>query len=113
MTLAMPCRKAVILARGLGTRMRASDDSVALAPDQRAAADTGDKAMIRVGRPFLDYALSGLADAGFTRLQLMSTLAGEPLYTAYGFEPVERLVDATGGVPVPLVRMEKPVTPRA
>ena len=30
-----------------------------------AAADAGVKAMIPVGRPFLDYVLSGLADAGF------------------------------------------------
>ena len=60
------CTRAVILAAGRGTRMRAPDDTVALAPDQRAAADAGIKAMIPVGRPFLDYALSGLGDAGFT-----------------------------------------------
>ena len=36
----------------------------------------------------------------------MSTLSGEPLYTAYGFRPLERLEDATGGAPVPIVRME-------
>jgi hypothetical protein len=41
----------------------------------------------------------------------MSTLSGEPLYAAYGFRPLERLLAATGGVPVPLVRMEKPVDP--
>ena len=42
----------------------------------------------------------------------MATLSGEPLYTAYGFRPVERLEDATGGAPVPIVRMEKPVDAR-
>jgi GNAT superfamily N-acetyltransferase len=63
-----------------------------------------------VGRLVLSLCERAAAAEGFTRLQLMSTLAGEPLYTAYGFEPVERLVDATGGAPVPLVRMEKPVT---
>ncbi len=26
----------------------------------------------------------------------MSTLSDEPLYTAYGFRPLERLTDATG-----------------
>jgi hypothetical protein len=41
----------------------------------------------------------------------MSTLSGEPLYTAYGFRPLERVVDAAGGAPVPLVRMEKAVDP--
>ena len=46
---------------------------------------------------------------GFTRLELMATLSGQPLYRAYGFEPVEDVIDERGGVPVPLVRMTKPV----
>jgi len=58
--------KAVILARGLGRRMRRGDDSVRLEAGQSAMADLGMKAMIPVGRPFLDYLLGGLADAGFT-----------------------------------------------
>jgi len=62
-----------------------------------------------VGRLILSLCEAAAAAEGFTRLELMSTLSGEPLYTAYGFRPVERLEDATGGVPVPLVRMEKPV----
>jgi Na+/proline symporter/dTDP-glucose pyrophosphorylase len=61
-----PCTKAVILARGKGTRMRQSDAGVALDPAQSVAADSGVKAMIPIGRPFLDYVLSSLADAGFT-----------------------------------------------
>lgn len=59
-----PASKAVILARGLGTRMRAADRQVALDPAQAAAADRGVKAMMPVGRPFLDYVLNSLADAG-------------------------------------------------
>jgi glucose-1-phosphate thymidylyltransferase len=51
--------------------MRAADDRVALAPGQAAAADTGVKAMIPIGRPFLDYGLSALADAGFTDVCLV------------------------------------------
>jgi hypothetical protein len=39
----------------------------------------------------------------------MSTLAGAPLYSAAGFEPVEDLEDASGGVAVPLVRMAKAI----
>jgi len=62
---ARPVTKAVVLAAGLGTRMQ-SDDSTPLAPDQAAAAAVGAKAMIPVGRPFLDYVLASLADAGFT-----------------------------------------------
>ena len=56
--------KAVILARGLGTRMRKADDGAALDPEQAAAADRGMKGMIPVGRPFMDYLISALADAG-------------------------------------------------
>jgi len=64
-----------------------------------------------VGRRILLLCEAAAAAEGFTRLELMSTLSGEPLYTAYGFRPLERLLDATGGVSVPLVRMEKPVDP--
>jgi dTDP-glucose pyrophosphorylase len=56
--------KAVILARGLGTRMRRAADDAVLDSSQAAVADTGIKAMIPIGRPFLDYVLSALADAG-------------------------------------------------
>ena len=63
--------KAVILARGLGKRMRQNDDEARLDPAQAAAADSGVKAMVPVGRPFLDYVLSALADAGFTRACLV------------------------------------------
>ena len=64
-----------------------------------------------VGRLVLSLCETAAAAEGFTRLELMSTLSGEPLYTAYGFQPVERLEDATGGAAVPIVRMEKHVEP--
>ena len=63
--------KAVILARGLGTRMRKPDDAAALEPAQAAVADRGMKGMIPVGRPFMDYLISALADAGFTDVCLV------------------------------------------
>lgn len=44
--------------------MRSPDASVALADNQAQAADAGMKAMIPVGRPFLDSVLSALADSG-------------------------------------------------
>ena len=65
-----------------------------------------------VGRLVLSLCEKAAAAEGFTRLELMATLSGEPLYTAYGFRAVERLEDATGGAPVPIVRMEKPVDAR-
>jgi dTDP-glucose pyrophosphorylase len=63
--------KAVILARGLGTRMRRAADGVAIDSSQAAVADTGVKAMIPIGRPFLDYVLSALGDAGVTDVCLV------------------------------------------
>ena len=55
---------AVILARGLGTRMRARHGDSPITDAQREAARHGAKAMMPFGRPFLDYSLSHLADAG-------------------------------------------------
>ncbi|HEX6313702.1 MAG TPA: nucleotidyltransferase family protein [Gemmatimonadaceae bacterium] len=65
--------KAVILARGLGTRMRRTDGAAALTADQAAAADEGIKAMMPLerGRPFLHYVLSALADAGVREVCLV------------------------------------------
>lgn len=44
--------------------MRAANDAVELNAAAAKAADAGVKAMIDVGRPFLDYLISALADAG-------------------------------------------------
>jgi glucose-1-phosphate thymidylyltransferase len=63
--------RAVVLARGLARRMRASAPGIELASSQQAAAAAGRKAMMPVGgasgagRPFLDYVLGSLADAGY------------------------------------------------
>lgn len=51
------------------------------------------------------------AEEGFTRLELMGTMSGQPLYTKYGFVPREHVEDDRGGAAVPLVKMEKPVDP--
>jgi len=66
-----PTHKAVILARGLGTRMQRADEAAGLDSSQAAAADTGVKALIPIGRPFLDYVLSALADGGYDRVCLV------------------------------------------
>ncbi|HKW90240.1 MAG TPA: nucleotidyltransferase family protein [Candidatus Acidoferrales bacterium] len=63
--------KAVILARGLGKRMRLSDPSAGLGKGQAQSADAGMKAMIPIGRPFLDYVLSPLADSGIREVCLV------------------------------------------
>jgi GNAT superfamily N-acetyltransferase len=64
-----------------------------------------------VGRLILSLCEAAAAAEGFTRLELMATLAGQPLYAAYGFEPVEHVRDARGGAEVPLIRMAKPIDP--
>lgn len=63
-----------------------------------------------VGRLILALCESAAAAEGFTRLELMGTLSGQPLYEAYGFEVVESVVDERGGAGVPLVRMTKPIS---
>src|SRR5699024_8728085 len=60
-----------------------------------------------VGRMILELCEAAAAAEGFGRLELMGTLAGQPLYTAYGFVAAEVVEDSRGGVAVPLVRMEK------
>jgi glucose-1-phosphate thymidylyltransferase len=85
--------KAVVLARGKGTRMRAADPSAALTAEQRRAADSGIKAMMPIaGRPFLDYILSGLADAGIDEVGLVVAPEHDLLRTYYaGAAPLSRL----------------------
>ena len=64
-------RSAVIMAGGLGSRMRRRDETATLEASQVAAADAGLKGMIPIKRPFLDYVLSALADAGITDVLLV------------------------------------------
>ena len=69
-----------------------------------------------VGWMILRACEEAAAAEGFTRMSLMSTLSGEPLYTRYGFTEIERVADArtagrSTGAPVPCVRMEAPIRP--
>ena len=75
--------KAVLLARGLGSRMQQQAAGAALTPTQAAAAAAGAKGMMPIAspstapgageltRPFLDFVLSALADAGCTNICLV------------------------------------------
>jgi GNAT superfamily N-acetyltransferase len=62
-----------------------------------------------VGRRILELCEAVAAAEGFTRLELMATLSGRPLYEAYGFRAVEAVTEHVDGGEVPLVRMAKPV----
>ncbi len=77
--------KAVILARGLGTRMRQQDNSTSLDEATAKIAATGVKAMIpTLGRPFLDYLLTTLANAGFRKVCLVIGPEHQEMRDYYG-----------------------------
>jgi GNAT superfamily N-acetyltransferase len=60
-----------------------------------------------VGRMILARCEDAARAEGFTRAELVATMAGMPLYLACGYQPVERFTDDRGGAPVPLARMVK------
>lgn len=62
-----------------------------------------------VGRLILALCEEAARAEGFTRAELVATMAGEPLYRACGYLAIERLADARGGAAVPLLRMSKPL----
>lgn len=59
-----------------------------------------------LGRRLLEVCAAAAREAGFTALELASTLPGEPLYRACGFEAIQRFaLDLPDGVSIPLVHM--------
>ena len=62
-----------------------------------------------VGRLILELCEAAAKAEGFTRLELMGTLSGRPLYESYGFQAIEDILDDRGGEPVPLTRMGKAI----
>lgn len=61
-----------------------------------------------IGRLILTLAEDAARAAGFARAEMMATLAGEPLYLACGYTPIERVMKMSAeGAPVPGLRMGK------
>ena len=60
-----------------------------------------------IGRLILELCESAARSEGFNRVELMSTMSGEPLYRACGYTPIENVISDAGGARVPLVRMTK------
>jgi GNAT superfamily N-acetyltransferase len=60
-----------------------------------------------VGALILQLCEAAAKAEGFSRLELMATLSGRPLYARAGFLEIEQIVDDRGGAPVPLIRMGK------
>jgi len=84
---------AVVLAGGLGSRMRRDDGNAPLDSAQRAAAERGLKAMIpdARGRPFLDHILSSLADGGLTDVCLVVPPSHDEIAEWYRHHPPARI----------------------
>jgi GNAT superfamily N-acetyltransferase len=78
----------------------------------RAMFVRGDWTRRGLGRAILDACEDAARAEGFTELVLGATLAGAPLYRAYGFEDVEVLsVEMPDGVHVDVIAMKKAIGP--
>jgi dTDP-glucose pyrophosphorylase len=84
--------RAVVLAAGRGTRMRAESAGARLDEAQRSAAERGLKGLIPFhGHPYLSYVLSALADGGVTEACLVVGPGDDPIRAAYEVRETQRL----------------------
>lgn len=64
-----------------------------------------------IGRQIMQACETATRQAGFTRLELMATLTGKPLYAACGFQVVEPdEIEMPDGVKLPVAKMVKILT---
>lgn len=78
----------------------------------RAMFVRGDWTRRGLGRAILESCERAARQAGFRKLVLGATLAGEPLYRAFGFRETGRAnVPMPDGVEVEVVSMERPISP--
>jgi GNAT superfamily N-acetyltransferase len=76
----------------------------------RAMYTSPDFARRGVGRMILGLCEAAAKVEGFAHVELAATLAGEPLYRACGYEPLEHFrSDTPQGLRIPLIRMGKTV----
>jgi GNAT superfamily N-acetyltransferase len=107
---------------GWSRRGRLYTGSGAQAGDERALDPETDAAHVRamftrpdwtrrgLGRTILEAAQAAARAEGFSRLDLMATLPGVPLYRAFGFRDVERLpVTMPDGVTIDGIVMDRPI----
>jgi GNAT superfamily N-acetyltransferase len=74
----------------------------------RAMYTNPDFARRGVGRMILALCETAAKAGGFARVELAATLAGEPLYRACGYLPIEHFrSDTPQGLRIPLIRMGK------
>jgi GNAT superfamily N-acetyltransferase len=70
-----------------------------------------DRARRGLGHRLMAACVAAASAAGFTAMELVSTLPGEPLYLASGFTLVERFELDLHGVRVPVSRMRRAIVP--
>ena len=76
----------------------------------RAMFVRADQARRGLGTRIIELCEAAARAEGFTRMTLMATLAGVPLYERYGFERVEELdIRLEDGTLMEGVRMERPI----
>jgi len=64
-----------------------------------------------IGSRIMQRCEAAAVEEGFSRLELVATLPGEPLYRAHGFSAAERFeVPLPNGGSLPVVRMSKGIT---
>ena len=87
-------------------------DTATEAAHVRAMFVRPDRTRQGLGRAILDAAQAAARAEGFTRLDLMATLPGVPLYRALGFREVERApVTMPDGVTIGCIVMDRPIDP--
>ena len=61
-----------------------------------------------IGRSIMVACEQAIIAAGFRKVDIVATLAGEPLYAAFGYAVVDRYnISMAGGLTLPAVRMSK------
>jgi GNAT superfamily N-acetyltransferase len=114
----------IVACGGWSRRAKLYADAVARDDDERLLDPASEPARVRamfvrgdwarrgIGRAILEACEQAARSEGFQNLVLMATLAGEPLYRAFGFREVERLdIPLPDGVSTEGVLMERPITP--
>jgi len=100
--------RAVVLAAGLGTRMRRGSEEADLSGQNRDAARQGLKGLIRLnGRPFLDFQIQRLIEAGCTEICLVLAAGRSALHDRYE-HLAERLRAERSGIRLAFATQHEP-----
>ena len=96
-----------------GDSLRAASDGDTLDPARDSARIRAffvhpDRARRGIGRQIMVACEKAIVEARFRSVELVATLAGEPLYAAFGYTAVDRYaIPLAGGLALPAVRMVK------